>query len=239
MLNFISAGVGALLLLAGVLGMIFPRVRAYFRMIPFGNPQLWSVIFIGVGFFAGGFGVITSYLDVGSITSDNAVATIGGLTLKIHDGLANATTTEDYYNDADTFLTFYSADANIADGEEYVWNITIERDLVAEDGSVKVSCSVPDKEISGVTADSIAEKTGGQIDLDINDGGRHTSDNVVEKSFAMTEGDNDLEIQVAFDHEETYHDGMTDLDDYVDVVCSVTGDDGSSSSVTTRILADS
>lgn len=244
-LEMISAGLGAIFLIVGVLGLLSKKVRAVLRGIPIGNPQLWSIIFLVLGLVTGGSAYLMN-LSTASIGGgenpfgvNDQMATIGALDLKIHDGLANATTTEDYYNDDDTFLTFYSADASIADGEEYAWNITIDRQLASEDGVVTVSCNIPDKEISGVTADSLAEKTAGQVDLDINDGGRHSDDNTVYKSFALAEGTISQEVQIAFDQEETYHDGMTDLDDYVDVVCSITGDDGASASVTTRIYADS
>lgn len=245
MFEFIGVTLAIVFLAVGVLGLVSAKFRTMLRGIPvvskFLKPEIMSVLFITVGVLAGGIAGVSSYLNVGSLTGadDVLVGTAGALDLTIHDGLSNATTTEDYYNDDDTFLTFYSADASILDGEEYLWNITIERSLVAEDVSIKVSCSVPDKEISGVTADNIAEKTSGQIDLDINDGGKHSDDNTVYKYFAMAEGTGSLEVQVAFDQEETYHDGMVDLDDYVDAVCVITADDGTSASVSTRIYADS
>ena len=227
------------MLAVGVASFLSAQVRSYLKMLPVFNAKVWGVIMLGLGIMFGGIGYGTGLFNTASVSGDdNVVGTAGGLDLKIHDGLANATTTEDYYNDEDTFLTFYSADASIVDGEEYSWNITIDRELAAEDAVIKVECTIPDKEISGVTADSIAEKTGGQVDLDINDGGRHSSDTSVYKSFSMAEGTITQEVQVAFDQEETYHDGMTDLDDYVDIVCVVSSDDGASSSVTTRIYAD-
>ncbi len=245
-LGFITAGVGAVLLIIGVLALFSARIRTFLRGIPVANkifsPMTWAVVFIVVGFLAGGVGVVSNYVGVGdiSLTSEEAQTTsIGGLDLKVHDGLANTTATEDYYNDDETELTFYSADANIADGEEYKWNITAERKEASEAGVILVSCNIPDKEISGITANNLAEKTGGQVDLDINDGGKHSDDNTVYRRFALSEGTISQEIEVAFDQEETYHDGMTDLDDYVDITCTVSEEGTSiSSSVRTRVYTD-
>lgn len=249
MLSFISGTVGAILLAVGVIGLLWRNkitdsIGSVGKIVGLKKTFVF-MLFIVVGIIAGGIAVIGGTLGgaTASITGTGTTVTdgmtAGALTLIIHDGLSNVTTTEDYYNDEDTFLTFYSADASILDGEEYIWNITIERSYASEDAVFTISCNVPDKELSGVTADNIAEKTGGEIDLDINDGGTHSDDNTVYKKVAMAEGTVSTEVQVAFDQEETYHDGMTDLDDYVDAVCVVTADDGSSSSVTTRIYADS
>jgi len=243
--GLIGAGLGAILLIVGILGLFSARVRTLLRGIPFANkiadPMTWSVILVIVGFLAGGFGVASSYVDLGSIggasTTAAAFGTVGALDLTIHDGLANSTTTQDSITDDDLEMTFYSTDAAMVDGEEYLWNITIDRELVSEDASITVSCNLPDKEISGITADNIAEKTAGQIDMDINDAGKHTDDNTVYRSFALPEGTKTLEVQVAFDLEEDYHDGMVDYQDYSDIVCTVTGDDGASASVSTRIYS--
>lgn len=176
-----------------------------------------------------------------------AGSTIGTLNAVLSNGITNtsgtAVTTEDYYNDDFDFLTFYSADANIADGEEYRYNVTIERTSVTYASAVKITCTVPDKELSGVTADNIVEKTSGRIDLTYNQGttstGSFDNDNTVETLLTFAEGDGSNVVEIGFDQEETYHDGMTDLDDYVDMSCSAVGDKAESVSWTARVLANS
>lgn len=247
MLDFIPATIAAIFLIVGVLGLASKKLRTIIGSIPVANklfdPTTWSVAFVVLGLLAGGVGVISSYAGTASFLGGEetgiAIVTAGALNLKLHDGLVNATATQDYYNDDDTLLTFYSTDAAVADGEEFVWNITIERSTAVEAAVYEVSCSIPDKEISGITADNLAEKTAGQIDLDINDGGNHANDNTVTKKVSVAAGTVTTEVEVAFDQEETYHDGMVDLDDYVDATCSVTADDGNSASVNVRIFADS
>ncbi|GAJ00894.1 unnamed protein product, partial [marine sediment metagenome] len=94
------------------------------------------------------------------------ISAYGDLSVRLHDGLSNTTTSEDYLNDDEDVMTIYSADASIEDGEEYSFNATIERSAISEDVNLKLTCTIDDKEISGVTADNIAEKTAGKIDLD-------------------------------------------------------------------------
>ena len=71
------------------------------------------------------------------------------------------------------------------------------------------------------------------------DGGNYVDDNTVKKTYAFAEGDADVVVEIAFDQEETYHDGMVDLDDYVDMTCTATGDAGESVTWNARIYADS
>jgi hypothetical protein len=193
----------------------------------------------------GGFGVIQGWasgvgLGTATITPtapEEVSSVTGEVTITMSDGLSNATTTEDYLNDAEDFMTIYSADASINDGEEYAFNVTIERQYVSEDANIKVTCKSEDKELSGVTADNIIEKTGGQIDLDFvgaTSTGTHSDDNTVWSYVAMAEGTGSATIQVKMDAEETYHDGMGDLDDYADVECDADG-----TPFTLRILANS
>lgn len=184
---------------------------------------------------------LPGFTGTATVFPGNEVATatvLGTLDVKLSGGLSNVTTTEDYYNDDEDFITFYSADANIADGEEYSYNATIERTKVTYAGAITVTCTIPDKEISGVTADNLAEKTAGKIDLDLNDGGNFVDDNTVKKIYSFAEGTSSTVVEIAFDHEETYHDGMVDLDDYVDMNCVATGDAGESVSWTARFYAD-
>lgn len=212
--------------------------------------MLVGVALLGVGIW-GAISYFPGGVSTASVTDAQvpaiAQSTLGTLSVVLHDGQTNtsgtAVTTEDYYNDDNDFLTFYSADANIADAEEYRYNVTLERSSVTYASSVKVSCTIPDKEISGVTADNIAEKTSGKVDLTYNAGatstGNFADDNTVWTYVTFAEGDGSQELLIAFDQEETYHDGMTDLDDYVDMSCVATGDKGESISWTGRVLANS
>jgi len=72
----------------------------------------------------------------------------------------------------------------------------------------------------------------------LNDGGNFVDDNTVKKIYSFAEGTSSTVVEIAFDHEETYHDGMVDLDDYVDMNCVATGDAGESVSWTARFYAD-
>lgn len=240
--SYISVGVGALLIAIGILSFLSARVRSLMRNIPIGNPQLWAIAFIVVGFLAGGIGyyqgLIGGVSTASIIQKGEVVDNVGLLTVKLHDGLNNASTSSDYLNDEEDFMTIYSVDADIEGDEEIKFNATIYREKVGEDANLKVSCTIDDKELSGVTVDNLADKTGGQIDLDINDAGTHSDDNTVWLYKAYSESTNELEFEIAFDQEETYHDGMSDLDDYIDVKCIA--ESGSQSvDFTLRVLANS
>lgn len=56
-------------LVAGVLGFVVPSVKNLYRQIPIGNPSLWSIIFIVLGFVFGGLayaGALIGNADVAS-----------------------------------------------------------------------------------------------------------------------------------------------------------------------------
>ena len=244
-LGFITPMIAGVLLIIGILGLVFKNklAIAIAKANPLFPAQTTLMVIIVLAFIGGGIagiGAIWSSITTAVITAPvvpeavEGVSAYGTITVTMHDGLSNATTTEDYLNDEKNFMTIYSADANIEDGEEYLFNVTIERSAIAEDANVKVTCNIADKEISGVTFTNLAEKTSGQVDLDINDGGIYFDDNTVWKYIAFSEGVNSQEVQVAFDQEETYHDGMTDMDDYVDLVCDAEG-----VPFTLRVYADS
>ena len=243
----------AVMLLVGVLALVFKIAIAKQITAFVGTPlgvkaDNVALIIAIVGIALGGFGVLwtfgtglvsgTTATITGADGTQDTVDYTGTISIVIHDGLSNATTTEDYVDDSEVFMEIFSADANIADGEEYLFNITVDRSQVAYADTVLVTCSIADKEISGVTADNLAEKTLGKIDLDINDGGSHVNDNTVEKLVSFGTGDSSIEVQVAFDQEETYHDGMADMSDYNDVICTV-ADNDQSLSTTLRIKANS
>jgi len=167
------------------------------------------------------------------------LGTFGEMNVKIHDGLANTTATEDTVDETDKFMTIYSADASIEEAEEYAFNISIGRSLIAEDVSVKVTCAIQDKDVSS-SEDNLALKSGGKIILDFV-GARNTGtaegDNAVYTYVDMSEGTGSKNIQVKFDQDESYHDAMTDMTDYVDVICTIKSD-SATDSVTARIYAD-
>lgn len=242
-MGFITPIIAGVLLIIGVLGIVFKNRFAL--MIAKINPlfpakMTLSVITI-VALVSGGITGIGALWSMATATITGEVAeapavegvsTFGAISVQLSDGIVNAssatgrTTTEDYLNDAEDFMTFYSADASIIDGEEYIFNATIQRSAIAEDANLKVTCASPDKELSGVTADNLITKTAGQINLDYlgtTSTGTHSTDNEVWTYVAFAEGVGSQEIEIGFDHVEAYHDGMADLDDYVDVTCDVEG----------------
>lgn len=244
MLDFITPTWSAVLLIIGVLGLVFRNQLAnkIAKVNPFFPAQTTLMIFIVLALVTGGIGGVTNLFNsvTGSVasigSSDDGVVALEGvnaygtLSVKIADGYGNSTiTTDDYYNDANTIMTSYKADASQNDGEEFGFNLTILRTSISEDASIPISCSIPDKALAGVVLENIAEKTSGKIDLDYvntNDNtGTHVSDTEVSTSVSMAEGVASVVVEVKFDSEETYLDGMTDFDDYADVNC-VIGNNG-------------
>lgn len=180
------------------------------------------LVFGAVGFLLATFG--TSWLGVGSIggsASDTILA--GGVTsVLLHDGLVNATTTSDFLNDAEDEMTFYITDANILDGEEILFNVTLRRDDTREDHRAKVTCYMPDQKLTGVTLENLIESTNDDLDIDINDAGDVTKNTIVYYAD-FTEGDGEVEIQIAYDQEETWEDGMTAYDTVATLSCNADG----------------
>jgi hypothetical protein len=250
-LNFIPATIGAVLLALGVLGIFMNNklsntVGSVGKVVGL-KKQTTFITFIVIGLLVGGFGVISGLvgnigIGTASITGQDAVAgaTFGTMTLKLTDGISNATTTEDTIDDSDKFMTIYSADASIEEDDEYSFNITIGRSSIAEDASAKVTCVLPDGDVSA-SEGSLAKKSGGKVTLAFigaRDTGTHSDDYTVWTYVDFSEGTGSSVIEVNFDADESYHDAMTDLQDYVDVDCSVSAD-GSTDSTTVRIYADS
>lgn len=147
----------------------------------------------------------------------------GNLDITLSNGLVNASTDDDYLNDDKDIIKIYVADSDIDDGESISFDATIERELASEDAVVMVTCTIPDKEISGVTADNIAEKTGGEIDLTIDSSGSHSNDNTVYKRVVFSEGTGSQTVTISFEQEETYQDGMEDFKDEAEVNCDADG----------------
>jgi len=236
-LGFIPPIVAAVLLIVGVLGVVFrsPIATAIAKINPLFPAKITLMILLIVGIVAGGIGglalmwagVSAQIAGIGIPLEPEVVPAVGEINVLLSGGLANATTTEDYYNDEKDFLTFYSADASIAADEDYSFNATIERSAIAEDANIKVTCSAPDKELSGVTDDNLIDKDAGQIDLvfggDATSTGTYTDDNTVWTYVAFAEGTGSKVVSVTFEHVEEYHDGMADLDDYFDVSCKADG----------------
>jgi hypothetical protein len=181
-------------------------------------------------FFA--YEIHTGKIDLANLipksgTQDEVTDYVGSIeSLTIHDGLSNASTSEDSVNSDMDVMSVLSADATMVDGEEYAFNLTIGRSEVAYAGKVYVECSAPDKELDGVTALNLVEKTAGKIDLDFvgmdDNTGTHTGGGEsVKTAVTFAAGTSTKNIEVKFDQEETYHDGMTDLQDSFEVVCEV------------------
>lgn len=251
--GIISTGVGAILLVAGVLALLSARVRTMLRAIPVANklfnPMTWAVILIVVGFLAGGLGVVSSYvgLDTANIGGGNdgnlQQGVIGDMTVVMSSGISNDTATEDVIDDSDKFMTFYSADATIAESEYYWFNVTVGRSSISEDGAIKVTCSAPDQDVSA-SEDNLLLKSAGEVVLtygaNARDSGTHADDFTVVTYVDFAEGDGSQVVQVKAQHDESYHDAMTDLQDYYDIDCVFQPlDGGASQSTKTRVYADS
>lgn len=250
-LDFIPTWIWGVILVVALIG-VFSRNKLSNMLGGAGsilglNRQTTLYVLLGLAVFMGGWGVVAGMWTGLSGTSTASVvggvvagSTFGEMTLKIHDGITNVTTTEDTVDATDKFMTFYSADATMLEAEEFKFNISIDRSSIAEDASAKVTCTVPDKDVSA-SEDNIALKSAGKIILDYV-GARNTGtaegDNAVYTYADMSEGTGSKNIQVKFDLDESYHDAMTDLQDYVDVTCVVESDAGTDQ-VVARIYADS
>ena len=252
MLGFIPAWIWGVILVLGVLGLVF-RNKLSDMLGGVGSvvglkKTTTLLVLVILAIFMGGVGVVTNFwsgLKPASITTANGQAVslsdVGEMTLKIHDGLVNASTTDDTVDSSDKFMTFYAPDADIMEGEEIAFNITVGRSNIAEDTAIKVTCVLPDKDITA-SEDCIALKTAGEINLDFvgaRDSGTHIDDNTVYTYVDFSEGTGSKNIKVKFDQDESFHDAMTDLQDYVDVTCTLTTADGQSDQVVARIYADS
>lgn len=193
------------------------------------------IMFLGVIGLVFSLGLF-SMAGLGSVGLDSSSDVISRVTLS--GGLVNVTSTQDYYNSAEDVVTFQTTDSVILDGEEISFNATLERADIKEDARVRVQCTINDKALTGVTLENMAETTDGEIDLDIRlpsemgaldlpntgtDVGTHISDLTVERYIDFAEGTGSQVIMVAFDHEETWHDGMTNFDTVGLVSCNANG----------------
>lgn len=185
---------------------------------------------VGASLWAGS-GVNTASLS--GTTTAQSEELYGDVTVRLAAGVVNTSANDDYLNSAEDVITFYIADADIIDGEKIQFNATIERTKVSKGAAFIVECTAPDKDISGITADNLVEKTAGDIDLTVDGSGTHTSTNTVRKVVSLAEGTSSTTIRIAYDQEESYEDGMTPYDDVAEVNCLVR-DDASSFSVPFR-----
>jgi hypothetical protein len=223
--GFLASGLGLVALLAagwywGSKIPILSSMSRVFRLL---------AIFVVWGVATG------SIAGLSGLTASSAVPqtdTVGIVDVRLSNGIVNSSVVgadNDYLNDAEDLMTIYVTDSEIADGDEIYFNATIERNVVEKAGAIAIECSIADKEISGVTADNLAQKTNGKVDLDVRlagesgDQGTHVGNNKVTRILPMAEGTAVATITVAFDQEETYEDGMTPYSSYVDVVCSASG----------------
>jgi len=227
---------GAIFLVIGIAGLVLKVkfAQQIARINPIFPVNTTLLILCVLGIFFGGIamivGVVSGIAEKAEIIPseiDELPETTGQVNVLLSAGLSNVTTTEDHYNDAKDFLTFYSADASIADTEDYSFNVTIERSSIFEDANIKVTCAVPDKELSGVTDDNLIDKDAGQIDLvyggSATSTGTYADDNTVWTYVAFAEGDGSQVVSVTLEHVEAYHDGMEDYDDYVNINCDADG----------------
>jgi hypothetical protein len=182
------------------------------------------IVTIGGFILTGGLGAISG-LSTGSVLADNQDA--GDVTVVLSGGVVGTTTSLDYYHDTfggnDDEVKFYVTDASVADGGYINVTATIERTSVKDATTIEVSCNAPDQEISGITADSLVEKTNGEVDLTIGGSGTHRNDNTVVKNVAYAEGDASETVVISFEQEETYQDAMSELDDQYVISCTANG----------------
>ncbi len=194
---------------------------------------LGLLIIAGVAFVLFGGSAL---LGIGSGVS---VSGSGVSAVILSAGNVNATTNVDFLNDREDVMTIYLSDADIVDGEEISFNATIQRRSIIEDERVKVTCSMSDQTISGVTLTNLIEKTDDKIDLDIReasdsgviigfantgtDRGTHLGSNTVYQYVDFSEGDGEETVYIAFDQEETWQDGMTDYDTEARLGCNADG----------------
>jgi len=246
-LDFIPLWIWAIVLVAGVIGLVFKN--KFSTMLgqvgkPLGLKVQTTLIALSViAILMGGWGAVTSYTSGIELGTATVVAdlTFGEMNVKLTDGMSNSTSTEDVIDASNVFMTIYSADASLVESDEYSFNITIGRTNIAEDGSAKVSCVLLDGDVTA-SESSLALKSAGKTTLDYQ-GARDTGTIEADKLTVWTyvdfaEGDGSQEIEVKFDQDESYHDAMTDLTDYVDTTCTITSDAGTKTTVT-RIYADS
>lgn len=186
---------------------------------------LVAVVLIGAFANADKLGDLSASV-FGNDKNDDETGLSGIRSIKIHDGLSNVTTTEDSVNGAGDEMSVLSADANIADGEKYYYNLTIKRMSADKIETYDLKIVAEDKEIDGVTARNLIEKTAGKLDMTIvgaDDSGTIDLDESVTTTITFDEGVISKEVQIYFDQEETYHDGMVDLQDSFEVDSSVGG----------------
>ena len=124
-LGIASTTFGAIFLVLGVLALFLKPVKESFGVIPFGNPKLWTVIFIVAGLALGGVGVVAGAFSGGVSTASltGPTATTGTIATSLVScqmnaptvvgGVANGNVT--FRSDPNT-LKHYYADVPFADG---------------------------------------------------------------------------------------------------------------------------
>lgn len=196
---------------------------AYFFAFIFVIAGIWMLVSgaIAAGFLHGA--------TIGGGSGDiPVVSALGTLGVTLHDGQDNVTTTEDYYNDAKTQITFYLADASQADGQGIFYLANITRTKVSDAAAIVVTCTLPDKALSGVTDLNIAKKSAGKVQayLDGKQAYVPGDGNSVKEIVSFAAGVSEVQVNSTFLQDETYTDGMTDLTDYATMNCKAVGDNG-------------
>ena len=225
------------LLIAGaivaILGVILASGKSKFKT---GNKSLayfFAFIFVIAGIWMLVSGAIAAgFLHGATIGGGSGdipvVSALGTLGVTLHDGQDNTTTTEDYYNDAKTQITFYLADASQADGQGIFYLANITRTKVSDAAAIVVTCTLPDKALSGVTDLNIAKKSAGKVQayLDGKQAYVPGDGNSVKEIVSFAAGVSEVQVNSTFLQDETYTDGMTDLTDYATMNCKAVGDNG-------------
>jgi hypothetical protein len=252
-LDFIPTWIWGIILVLGILGLLFKNKLSNMLggvgSVVGLNRQTTLMVFVVLAIVAGGFGFITSMISgfgigAATVTGNGAQplpagATFGNMNVLIHDGLVNATTTSDSVDASNKFMTIYTTDANIAEADYYAWNLTVGRDSVTDASTVKVVCTVPNKDLTA-SEDSLALKSAGKIVASFvgaRDSGT-VEGNSVTTYIDYDVGTGSANIQFKFEQDESYEDAMTPYQDYVDATCVLTSDTGSDSTVTRIYAAD-
>ena len=197
---------------------------AYFFAFIFVVAGIWMLV---SGAMAAGF-LHGANIGGGTGGDVGVVSALGTLGVTLHDGQDNVTTTEDYYNDAKTQITFYLADASQADSQGIFYLANITRTKVSDAAAIVVTCTLPDKALSGVTDLNIAKKSAGKVQayLDGKQAYVPGDPNTVKEIVSFAAGVSEVAVNSTFLQDETYTDGMTDLTDYATMNCKAVGDNG-------------
>lgn len=189
--------------------------------------QFWGLIVSGLLITGAGAGIVGNLGMSATAVNDNIVTAdslIGEVEIQLAGMTSNATdVTTEYYNTNADIMTYYTTDALNAEGEDQNFTLTISRSAVSEDAVLRLSCNMPDLELTGETDKTLAQKTSGKVDLWLDSNQKFSDDNTVYKDVVFSEGTSSVTVNVEYDHDESYHDAMTDYEDVYTIFCEAGG----------------